>query len=72
MVVLTRELVQRTVEDWEQKADVARLARDYSELARFRFRAVWFRELLAGAPRAEGDRGASGHVMDGLYRSDPR
>ena len=72
MVVLTRELVQRTVEDWEQKADVARLARDYSELARFRFRAVWFRELLAGAPRMESDRGAPGHVMDGLSRGDSR
>jgi len=72
MVVLTRELVLQTVKDWEQKADVARLARDYTELARFRFRAVWFRELLAGAPRAEGDRSAPGHVMDGLCPSDSR
>ena len=72
MVVLTRELVLQTVKDWEQKADVARLARDYTELARFRFRAVWFRELLAGAPRAEGDRSAPGHVMDALCRGDSR
>ena len=70
MVVLTRELVLRTIEDWEQKADDARLARDYSELARFRFRAVWFRELLGGAPRADGERSAPGHVMNRLYRGN--
>ena len=58
MVVLTRELVLQTIEDWEQQADDARLARDYSELARLRFRAVWFRELLGGAPRAKSERAA--------------
>jgi hypothetical protein len=51
MVVATRELVRRTVENLEQQADAARIARDFVEMARLRFRAVWFREWLMAKSR---------------------
>jgi hypothetical protein len=47
MVLLTRSLVLRTVDGFEQQADGARLARDYKGAATLRFLAVRFREWLA-------------------------
>jgi hypothetical protein len=46
MLVMTKELARRTVAEFEARADEARLARNYREMARCRFLAVWLRELL--------------------------
>ena len=70
MVVLTRELLLRTIGDWEQRADDARLTRDYSELARFWFGRFGSASCLGGAPRADGERSAPRHVMNELYRGN--
>lgn len=50
MVVITRELIKRTVESFEQQADAARTKQDFETMASFRFRAVQMRERLSDAP----------------------
>lgn len=55
MVVITRELIKRTVESFEQQADAARINQNFDIMASLRFRAVTMRERLSDAP-SMGDK----------------
>ncbi len=48
MIVMTRPMVLRTVEEMEHRADSAQEMRDYKSVASFRFLAVRIREWLIG------------------------